>query len=242
MGENKIINTLNETHLHKTVKTIYSLENPGSVTETKVGKYIADILTSEGNVIEIQTGSLGHLLPKVMDFMEEGRKITVVYPLVTVKYIETEKLDGKIQKRKSPSKKNLYSIFRELTALCPILLDKKFTLEVLEVTMTEQRKETQEAVQSKNRRRRFCKNWIKTGKRLNEVLRKHVFHGKKSYTELLPESLEKEFLFKDFHGSLKQMNPKIKADEAHLMLWCYTKMGLIENIGKEGRFNKYRLM
>lgn len=243
MEESKIINTLNETHLHRTLKTIYSLENPGSTTETKVGKYIADILTKDGDVIEIQTGSLAHLLLKTMDFFDDGRKVKVVYPLVAVKYIETKQLDGSIKKRKSPTKKNIYSMFRELTSLCPILLDKRFTLEVLEISMTEERCETEDAVQSKNGRRRFRKNWIKTGKRLEEIRKKHEFHGKKSYMELIPHELlsKDEFLFQDFHNGLKEMETKIKKDESHLALWCFCSMGLVEKIGKKGRFNVYTI-
>ncbi len=237
--ETKIINTFNETHLHRTLKTIYSLEHPGCETEKKTGSYIADILTAEGDVIEIQTGSLGHLKKKAQDIIASGHKITVVYPLPAVKYIETKKLDGTVSRRKSPSSKNLYSVFRELTALCPILLDRHFTLEILEVVMTETRDETENAVQSRNGRRRFKKNWTKTGKRLEEIRGKHVLNGKRSYLKLIPENLEKEFLFRDFHAALKGREKKISPQDAHLMLWCYCRMGIIRDNGKVGRFNKY---
>src|SRR5574344_900022 len=124
-----MINTLNETSLHKTLKTLYSVQNEGSRTEEKVGQYICDIVTKEGDVIEIQTGSLGHLLAKTMYLISEKKKVTVVYPLPVTKYIETGKA-----RRKSPAKKDIYSMFRELTALCPVLLNRYFTLEVLEIT------------------------------------------------------------------------------------------------------------
>ena len=80
---------MNETHLHKTLKTIYALEIPGSRQEIAVGKYIADIITPDGDIIEIQTGSLSHLAPKIKDFTKNGRNVRIVYPLAVQKYIET---------------------------------------------------------------------------------------------------------------------------------------------------------
>lgn len=235
-----MINTLNESHLHRTLKTIYSMENEGSVTEAKAGKYIADIVTAEGNIIEIQTGSLSHLLAKCMSYISEKRKVKVVYPIAIEKTIRTLTEEGRVTSRKSPRKQGLYSIFRELTALCPILLNKNFTLEVLEVRVTEERKRTTEALQSKNKRRRFPKQWQKTDKRLDEIACKHIFHGKKSYMDLFPKRLPQVFFFSDFYGALCEKN-KVKKDEARLMLWVYSHMGLVEFMGKEGRFNTYSI-
>ncbi|MBP5443189.1 MAG: hypothetical protein J6Y60_08105 [Treponema sp.] len=236
-----MINTLNETHLHKSLKTLYSIENEGSIVEAKAGKYIADVLTKEGNVIEIQTGSLSHLLSKCMFYISEKRKVTVVYPLATTKTIKTFDADGtKVSSRKSPKKLNVYSIFRELTSLCPILLDRNFTLEVLEVSVTEERINSPEPVQSRNGRRRFPKKWQKKDKRLDEIVQKHVFHGKKSYMKLFPKNLPEVFLFSDFYEGLCR-DAKVKKDDARLMLWVYTHMGLVEYLGKDGRFNTYSI-
>ena len=209
--------------------------------EEKAGKYIADVLTKDGNVIEIQTGSLAHLLAKCMFYISEKRKVTVVYPLVISKTIKTFSPSGeKIQSRRSPKKQGIFSIFRELTALCPVLLNKNFTLEVLEVNVTEERIRTTEPVQSKNSRRRFLRQWQKVDKRLDEIIKKHVFHGKKSYMDLIPKNLPDPFLFKDFYGELTH-DAKVKKDEARLMLWVYSHMGLIEHLGKQGRFNIYSI-
>ncbi len=236
-----MINTLNESHLHKSLKTLYLIENEGSKAEAKAGKYIADVLTKEGNVIEIQTGSLSHLLSKCMFYISEKRKVTVVYPIAVTKTIKTFDQNGhELSSRKSPRKQNLFSIFRELTALCPVLLDKNFTLEVLEVKITEERVKTTEAVQSQNNRRRFPKQWQKKDKRLEEIIKKHIFHGKKSYKSLIPKNLPEPFLFSDFYDGLSH-DVKVKKDDARLMLWVYTHMGLVEYLGKQGRFNTYSI-
>ncbi|HAK69279.1 MAG TPA: hypothetical protein DCM57_06425 [Treponema sp.] len=237
-----MINTLNETHLHKTLKAIYASENEGSVTEQPVGDYIADVVTKNGDVIEIQTGSLGHLIAKIMYYIEEKRSVTVVYPLPCVKYIETTDFtSGKVSRRKSPKKQNLYSMFRELTALCPVILNRRFTLEVIESTVTEERKTTEDAVQSKNGRRRFPKKWLKTGKRLESVGKKHVFHGKSSYRKLIPKGLEDEFSARDLYNALKDGVPGLKMDNIRLMIWVYVHAEIMECTGKKGRSSIYRL-
>ena len=261
-----MINTLNETSLHKTLKTLYSVQNEGSRTEEKVGQYICDIVTKEGNVIEIQTGSLGHLLAKVMYLISQKKKVTVVYPLPTTKYIETKKqsaenitpgsaaaraIAGKAEarcgtqtaispsRRKSPAKKTIYSIFRELTALCPVLLNKYFTLEVLEVTLTEERTTTAEPVQSANKMRRFRKNWVKTGKHLDSINETHVFHGKKAYLDLLPKHIPAPFTVKELEESFHTEGIKIDRTSVQLLVWVYTHAGLMEFVGKENRANCY---
>src|SRR5574344_532508 len=239
-----MINTLNETSLHKTLKTLYSVQNEGSRTEEKVGQYICDIVTKEGNVIEIQTGSLGHLLAKVMYLISEKKEVTVVYPLPTTKYIETRKADCSKKetapsRRKRPKKKTIYSMFRELTALCPVLLDKCFTLEVLEVTLTEERTATAEPVRSANKMRRFRKNWVKTGKHLDTIDETHVFHGKKSYLDLLPKQVPSCFTVKELEESFHTEGIKIDRTSVQLLVWVYTHAGLMEFVGKEKRAKCY---
>lgn len=257
-----MINTLNETSLHKTLKTIYAMENEGSLTEQTIktslkkakddcvkysnsSNYIFDIVTKEGNVIEIQTGNLGHLLAKSMYLIQEKRKIKVVYPLAKTKYIQTENIDeGTVKKRKSPSSKTIYSVFRELTSLCPVLLNKYFTLEVIEVTFTEERKSGEELLQSKNNRRRFRKNWNKTGKHLDSIDGKIILHGKKSYISLLPKSIEKlneSFTVSDLYNAFVDENIKIKKNEVSLIAWIYSHMGLFEFEGKKGRAYLYKI-
>ena len=54
---NNMINILNESSLHKTLKSYYSLQNEGSHTEAPQGPYIADIRTKDGSIIEIQTAN-----------------------------------------------------------------------------------------------------------------------------------------------------------------------------------------
>ncbi|MCR5764173.1 MAG: hypothetical protein K6G00_12410 [Treponema sp.] len=237
-----MINTLNESLLHKKLKSYYSIQNEGSRTEVKHGQYIADILTKDNTIIEIQTANLSRLYDKIQYCIDQEIQIKAVYPLVTTKYIETFSEEGKlISKRKSPQHKNIYSIFKELTSLYKFLQNKFFILEIIEVTMTEIRENTKIPVQSKNKRRRFMKSWIKTGKRLEEIGKSYIFNSKKEYLKLMPEGLKEEFTVKDVLTALKKAGIKAKEQSIRCMIWVYNKSGLLEQCGTIKRCYVYRI-
>lgn len=237
-----MINTLNETHLHRTLKALYASREEGSVTEAKAGQSIADILTPKGDVIEIQTSSLSHLREKTERLLREGRKVTVVYPLITEKRILTRTHGKADRTRRSPRKQNIYGMFRELTGLRSVLLQNNFTLEVLEVTVTEERTATDIPVQSANGRRRFKKNWIKTGKRLDSILRTHVFSSPGDYLRTLPESFlrgpDTEMTLAQIVQELREeradLNSPLMPNDVRIMLWLYERLGLVRRSGKTG--------
>ncbi len=237
-----MINTLNESQLHKTLKTFYLTQNTEALAEQQIGKYIVDIYTKEGGVIEIQTASLSHLKSKIQYFIEHKKNITVVYPLVRQKYIETYSVNKELKsRRKSPSKKSIYSIFRELTSLTDFLENEYFYLHIVEVAITEERICTVSPVQSANKRRRFYKNWLKTGKRLEEIGKTTILHSKKDYLSLLPQNLSNEFTLKEVYNSFISENIKIKEQELRLMLWVYTHAGFISEAGKKSRSKIYKI-
>ena len=238
-----MINTLNETHLHHTLKVLYANEEEGSVTEVQVGPYIADILCPSGKIIEIQTGNLSHLAKKIDFFLKDRYKVKVVYPLVCEKTIETySPQTQKVTKRKSPRKNGLYDMFKELTGLYPYLLKRNFTLEILLVSMTEERRRTEEKVQSRNRQRRFMKDWLKTGKRLNSILATYTFKTKKDYLALLPKKTETPFTVSGVYEKLKEEKIKVTRNNVSLMLWVFNKMELIKEEAKIGKAKSYSLL
>lgn len=238
----RVINTLNETHLHKTLKQIYSLQNPESKQEVPVGSYIADILTKQGNIIEIQTGNLSSLKKKCEFYISEKRKITVVYPLVKEKFITTYDVKNlQLRKRKSPIKKNIFSIFKELTGIYQFLLNPKFTLQVVEVIITEERQDSGTPEQSKNKRRRFKKTWNKEDKKLDQILKTYTFKGKEKYLTLLPKNLDEYFTVKDVYAKTKEIDKTVKENDIRLMLWVFLKIGIIEQTGKKGKAFLYKI-
>jgi len=234
--------TLNESKLHNSLKILYQEIYQGQ-TEVEQDGHIYDIISKKGNVIEIQTKNLAKLLPKILDTIDKGHNVKLVHPVPIVTRIEVQDENGKIlSKRKSPKKGSIYSIFRELTGIYPLITNPHFSLEVLEIEMTEERLRTTEPVQSKNGRRRFRRNWIKTGKRLDEIINTKRFSKAEDYLKLLPP-LPKPFCAKDLKEALDK-NPDIpkRTADAHLILWVFSHAGLIEQVEMKARSKFYTVV
>ena len=228
------INTYNESSLHNTLKIFYA-EKIGGKTEVKCEGHIYDILCDDGQVIEIQTKNLSKLAGKIKDALDKGHKVKLVYPLVYRTRIITTDEEGKlVSNRLSPKKGCIYDIFRELTGLTDILLNKKFTLEVITINMIEHRVRTKEPVQTANKKRRFKRNWIKVNKRLDEILETRTFHKKSDYIALLPQGLPPEFCAKDIS---KAGLPRY----AHLILWVLVRMPIIEQTYAKNKSRYYKI-
>lgn len=234
---------LNESNLHKTLKQIYAYRTEGE-TEVKSDGHIFDILTKDNQVIEIQTKNLSKLLPKILDIISKNHKVTLIHPIPLTTTIELrDENEILLSRRKSPKKNSIYNIFRELTGLYPVLLNQNFTLIVTEIKMIELRKKTLEPLQSKNNRRRFRKDWIKTGKKLEEIITEKKFNSKEDYLALLPSNLPQEFCAKDIQNILKKdiSLPKNTYTTVHLMLWVFLRMNLINLTETKGKTKYYKI-
>ena len=234
--------TLNESKLHNSLKNLYQELYEGK-TEIEQDGHIYDIITKNGNIIEIQTKNLAKLLPKILDTIEKGHNVKLVHPVPVITKIELQDETGKIiSKRKSPKKGSVYSIFRELAGIYPLMTNPHFSLEIVEIEMTEERVRTEEPVQSKNGRRRFRRNWLKTGKRLDTIINTRRFSKPKDYINLLPP-LPQTFCAKDLQKALNELTniPKHTTD-AHLILWVFSNANLIVQNEIKGRSKYYKFL
>ena len=228
------INTYNESSLHNTLKVFYA-EKYGGETEVETEGHVYDILCADGQVVEIQTKNLSKLAGKIKDAIEHGHKVRLVYPLVyRTRIILTDEQGELVSNRLSPKKGCIYDIFRELTGLTDILLNKKFTLEVVTINMIEHRVRTGEPVQTSNKSRRFKRNWIKVNKRFDEILETRQFKTKKDYIALLPPGLPPEFCAKDI---AKAGLPRY----AHLILWVLVRIPVIEQTSTQNKSRFYKV-
>ena len=233
--------TLNESQLHHSLKILYQELYEGEV-EVEQDGHIYDIVTKKGNVIEIQTKNLAKLLPKILDTIEKGHNVKLIHPLALTRRIELKDEEGNIiSNRKSPKKENIYDIFRELTGIYPLLTNPHFSLEVVEIEMTEERVRTAQPVQSKNSRRRFRRNWNKCGKRLDKIINTRRFSKAEDYLKLLPP-LPEQFCAKDLKNAIASQKefPARAAGNAHLILWVLSHAGLIERVETKKRPFYYR--
>ena len=238
-----MINTLKESSLHKTIKNMYALEE-GSVTEAECDGHIYDILTKNGNVIEIQTQNLGKLLKKTEDVLSRNREIKIVHPVAVHKQIELYNEKGELLKTSRSTKKgNEYTVLKELCGLYPILLKENFTLELLLVNTTEKRIKKDQPEQSENKQRRFKKDWQKTDKILKEIIKSKTFSSKKDYLDYLPDNLPQIFTTRDIKEGLKNdpNKPKTAWKYAGILAWLLAKMNLISQTGLKGKTKLYEI-
>ena len=234
--------TLNESKLHNSLKILYQEIYDGQ-TEVEQDGHIYDIVSKNGNIIEIQTKNLAKLLPKILDTIEKGHNVKLVHPVPVTTRIELRDKYGKIiSNRKSPKKGSIYSIFRELTGIYILITNPHFSLEVLEIEMTEERERTSEPVQSQNGRRRFRRDWIKTGKRLDTIINTRRFSKPEDYLALLP-TLPQTFCAKDLKEAIDKLPdiPKRSAN-AHLILWVLSHAGLLTQSETIGRTKYYKFL
>lgn len=235
--------TYNESSLHHTLKLLYAETYSGN-TEVPLNGHIYDIVTKKGNIIEIQTKNLSALYNKIKDTIEKGRNIKIVHPIPITTTIELyDENNNLISKRKSPTKGSVYNIFKEMTKLYEFIGNNHFSLEVVEINMADRRVKTSEAVQSKNNKRRFKKNWIKTDKKLMEILTTTRFNSPEDYLGLLPKDLQEEFCAKDLKDSLKsnKIAPGKIYNNPHIILWVLNKAGLLVETNVKNRSHYFRI-
>ena len=229
-----MINTYNETSLHRELKEIYAQKHQGN-TEIEIENYICDIVCSDENstIIEIQTSNLSKLTKKI-EKLTKFHKVKLIYPLATTTYLQRQDESGKIlSKRKSPKKKNIYSIFGELFSLYKLFDNKNFSLTILFCEICIEKIIFDNPVQTPNKSRRFRKNWLIKDKKLISINNEVVLKNKKDLQDLIPKEIPEYFSSKELK------NTEIK-NEANKMIWVLRKANLIEQVEKKGNLIIYK--
>lgn len=222
------IGTLGEKTLHAALKAWYQPNN--FYQEIKVGRYVADIVTESGQIMEIQTRSFGAMRKKLDTFLKEY-EVVVVHPLAKIKWVrwidpETGELS---QRRRSPKQAKALEICRELYAI-KNYLDRPnlhFLIPLLEV----------EEYKLKN-------GWSPDGKKGStrferiplDMLEQVELNEKADYRKLLPQGLPEEFTSQD----LKKQG-KVSIGLARTALNVLTAVEAVERVGKRGNTILYRV-
>ncbi len=109
-------------------------------TRRAADRYVADILTEQGEVIEIQTGGLYPLVKKIHFYLcTTDYCITVVHPVAAVKWLRwMDPATGELtERRRSPKRGTFKDVARELYWLLPYLAESRFRLCIPLVEMEE---------------------------------------------------------------------------------------------------------
>ena len=182
-----MINTYNETHLHRTLKDLYTSND--AVQEISLKGFICDVYDAE-RIIEIQTSKLSALRAKLEKLLP-SYPITIVYPIIQNAYILTLNEDGsKRSCRKSPKHGNFYQIFKELLGIVHCLDDPNLTIQILYVDCEVIK------IDDKKGRSRYKRPRI-IDKKLLKIHRAEEFHGIESLIAPFMAKLPDAFISAD---------------------------------------------
>ena len=195
------IGTLNEGSLHAALKHQYA--GPGDRFETAVDGMVVDLVQADGRLVEVQTGSLAALGPK-LDRLLEDHRILVVHPIA----VQTILVRAGKPDRKSPTKGKLVDVFEQLVSVPTLLDHPNLTIDV--PLIVEERVKIHDP---KLRRRRG--GWRTVDRRLVEILDIHRFSGPDDLDDFVPVDLPPVFTTADMAAS-----GQLTRDEAQRIAYC----------------------
>ena len=221
------IGTLAEKTLHSVLKDYFE-PNP-EFQEVNVDGYFADI-ARPGEIFEIQTRDLYRLALKISTFIVENQ-VTVIYPIaISKKIFWMDPSTGEyLSERKSPKKGKEIDALSELYGLRDFLLHEKFRVCIMLLEVNEYRIPDG---YGKDRKKRATKLDRYPTALIDEI----YLEKAEDYCRFIPEDLPCEFSSSDF-----RIAAKCDLCTAQRALNIFSKIGLIQTVGKNGRYKVYTI-
>ena len=219
------IGTLNEGHLHASLKHLYAGEN--GQLEVPFGKFVADVVR-DGVIYEIQTSSFSGLGRKMLALAEQ-QPVVLVHPISHSKTLIKLNKDGsgEFTRRRSPKRGALVHIVSELVYIPTLLKHPNFSVEAVLIAEEEVR-----SFDAKARRGRG--GWRGQGRQLVEVLDQARISTPFSLLDFLFEDLPDPFTTKELAVALDQPQ-----EIAQQMAYCLRHMEVVDVCGKTGNALNY---
>jgi hypothetical protein len=128
-----------ETSLHRALKERYAAGGSGR-PEVAVEGFRVDAVDEEGRLIEIQSGALGPLRPK-LECLLPAHRVRIIKPLVGKRrVVRRSRPDGPdLRVRYSPKRGALLDVFDDLLGLVRVFPHSNLDIEILEVSIDEVR-------------------------------------------------------------------------------------------------------
>ena len=126
-----------ETALHRQLKARFGPE-AGGRSEVALAGFRIDAIDPDGFLIEVQSGALGPLRPKIARLLLEHR-VRVVKPVVVARRIvrRSGRDAGDQSARLSPKRGAVVDVFDDLMGLIPLFPHANLTIDVMEVVIDE---------------------------------------------------------------------------------------------------------
>jgi hypothetical protein len=215
-----------ETTLHRELKDDYG-PNRGGRCEVAVAGFRIDAVDGDGTLIEVQSGSLGALRPKLGRLLPEHR-VCVVKPVVMRKRIlRRDRVGGPDRTiRWSPSRGALVDVFDDLVGLAALLPHRNLSVDLLGVSIDEVRA---------TRRRR--PGYFVVDRKLERILETRRLDEPADLWDLLPIGLadSEPFTTRDLASKLGKPLPF-----AQRVAYCLRLSGAARVVGKVGNSQLYK--
>jgi hypothetical protein len=199
--------------------------------EIPIGNYIADIYCRETeSIIEIQTANMNAMRAKLACFLPQY-PVRIVYPIPAEKWIiwidpETGEL---VKRNRSPLRGSFFHAFKELYRIRPFLGEENLSLELLLIDLDEYRLLDGWSRDKKRGSHRYERIPLRLKDRL-------VLTCPQDYMQLVPEGLAEPFTSADFSKAVGFSKKGVST-----VLLLLTEMGVVERVGKKGRYYLYRV-
>ena len=229
-AETSGINLYSEYSLHDALKR--RAAGPEGRIEVAVSGRVADAVRADGELVEVQTGSLYALREKVAAWAAEGHRVRVQYPLAArTRLVTIDPRSGEVLSRRlSPKRRGLWDAFDALTRAPELIATPGVTLEILLVEVTEFRRPLDPPL----RRGRFFRRIERTDRVLDAVLESHDFTGPADWLALLPGGPGGSWTHESLGAAVG-----VTAAAARTLLYSLARAGILECTGREGRRKLY---
>ncbi len=200
------------------------------VAADKKRRFVADVLTADGAIYEIQTGDLYPLRQKIEFYMNEtDYRVTVVHPLIAEKWISwMDPATGEVtERRRSPRRDGPLSPLAQLKPFVPWLGSPRFSLCFPVIVFDEYRLRDGWGREKKRGSHRY--ELIPMA--LTDVRR---FAAKEDYAALFPADVPPDFTARTF-GKLTRLG----GYDLYDVLFVFEALGVIEKSGTRGRAALY---
>ncbi|HEY9053682.1 MAG TPA: hypothetical protein VIO60_02560 [Rectinemataceae bacterium] len=236
VAETAGINLYSEYSLHDALKRLAA--GSGGRIEATIEGRVADALTADGEIVEIQTARLGSLQDKVEFWTGRGYRVRVQYPLAAHTTIVkvSQKTGEALSERASPRHKQLWDAFGELVRAPGMLSTPGLVFEILFVKIREFRIQ----LETPERRGRFMRGTRTEDRVLESVLASKRFSSSLDWLELLAPHEGAEPRYPLSAASLAE-SLGIGVGVARKVVYSYARAGLLEPYGKLGRTRLYEL-
>lgn len=214
------VGVMGEKGVHAVLKRHYQPDV--SAQEIRVGRFVADAVTGDGRLFEIQTGAFAPLRRKLACFLDQY-EVTVAHPAYASRWVRTiDPETGELSaRRRCGAPETVWKLFYALPAIREYLdrVNLHFRVPVLEVR----------ELRVKGDRRRSRRDRVPTA-----LLGEWRFSHPSDFLSLLPPDLPEPFTSSELAAALGA-----SPGDARMYLYLLHQLGLLDRAGRRGHSYLY---